>query len=165
MPHSRRRIGASNALDGDRILRLAGMKKTLIVALGLLLALPSAYTLGQNSPRSRHATTRDFAKWEKEIAAYEASDQKYPPLKGGVVFIGLNPAPARWGEGDKNRELNRLIRESAPAMPRVGFVDAYDISLTSDGRPRVELFVKDRLHFSPEGYKLLAARVRPFLAQ
>ena len=50
-------------------------------------------------------------------------------------------------------------------MPRVGFVDAYDISLTPDGKARPELFVKDRLHFSPEGYKLLADRVRPFLAQ
>ena len=34
-----------------------------------------------------------------------------------------------------------------------------------DGRARPELFVKDRLHFSPEGYKMLAERVRPFLAQ
>ena len=50
-------------------------------------------------------------------------------------------------------------------LPRVGFVDAYDISLTPDGRPRRELFVKDRLHFAPEGYELLAERVRPFLAR
>jgi hypothetical protein len=34
-----------------------------------------------------------------------------------------------------------------------------------DGRARPELFVKDRLPFSPEGYKMLAERVRPFLAQ
>lgn len=29
-----------------------------------------------------------FAKWEKEIAAYEAADRKNPPPKGGVVFVG-----------------------------------------------------------------------------
>ena len=45
-------------------------------------------------------------------------------------------------------------------MPRVGFVDTYDMGLTPDGRARPELFVKDRLHFSPEGYKLLS-RTRP----
>jgi lysophospholipase L1-like esterase len=45
----------------------------------------------------------------------------------------------------------------------VAFVDAYDISLTADGRARPELFVRDRLHLSAEGYKLLAERVRPFL--
>ena len=48
-------------------------------------------------------------------------------------------------------------------MPRVGFVDTFDLSLAPDGRARPELFVEDRLHFSPEGYKLLAERVRPFL--
>jgi hypothetical protein len=34
-----------------------------------------------------------------------------------------------------------------------------------DGWARPELFVKNRLHSSPEGYKTLAERVRPFLAQ
>jgi lysophospholipase L1-like esterase len=82
-----------------------------------------------------------------------------------ILYIGVSPAPARWGESDKYRELNRLIREMALEMPRVGFVDAFDVSLTPEGRARPELFVKDRLHFAPEGYKLLAERVRPFLAQ
>ncbi len=84
--------------------------------------------------------------------------------KTEILFIGLNPAPARWSEGDKNRELNRLVRETALNLPRVGYVDAWDISLGPDGQARPELFVADRLHFSAEGYKLLVERVRPFLA-
>ena len=48
-------------------------------------------------------------------------------------------------------------------MPRVSFVDAYDISLTTDGRGRPELFVADKLHFNAHGYKLLAEAVRPYL--
>ncbi len=217
----------------------------------VLLTLP-AY--GQERPISQYAARRDYSRWTKEVADYEAADRQNPPAKGGILFIGsstirlwmtlaadfpdhkvinrgfggteivdcthfadllifphqpkqiflraggndihggrlprevaadfvefvrvvhsrlpeaeilfigLSPAPARWGEADKNRELNRLIREMALDMPRVGFVDAYDISLTSDGHARPELFIKDRLHFAPEGYKLLAERVRPFLA-
>ena len=50
-------------------------------------------------------------------------------------------------------------------MPRVGFVDTFDMVLKPDGSARPELFVKDRLHFSSEGYELLRERVRPFLAQ
>lgn len=225
--------------------------KNLLSAIVLgLLAIPSAH--GQEFPRL-YAEARDYSKWEKEVAAYEASDRQ--PPKGGILFIGsstirlwktlaedfpehkvinrgfggteivdathfadrlifphepkqiflraggndihagripkevaydfaefvrvvharlpnteilyvsVSPAPARWGESDKYRELNRLIREMALDMPRVGFVDAFDLSLTPDGKARPELFVKDRLHFSPEGYKLLAERVRPFLAQ
>jgi lysophospholipase L1-like esterase len=227
----------------------------VIVALGLLTAIPPTNLLGQEKPASQYAAGRDYAKWEKEVAAYEASDRLNPPLKGGVLFIGsstirlwktlaedypdhkvinrgfggteivdsthfagrlifpheprqiflraggndvhagrtpeevaydfaefvrvvhgrlprteilyiaVSPAPARWGETDKYRELNRLIREMALKMPRVGFVDAFDVSLSPDGRAIPVLFVKDRLHFSPEGYKRLAERVRPFLSQ
>ena len=32
--------------------------------------------------------------------------------------------------------------------------------MDADGRPRAELFRKDRLHFNAEGYKILAAAVR-----
>jgi lysophospholipase L1-like esterase len=85
--------------------------------------------------------------------------------KTEILYISVSPAPARWGESDKYRELNRLIREMALDMPRVGFVDTYDMVLGPEGNARPVLFVKDRLHFSPEGYKLLRERVRPFLAQ
>jgi lysophospholipase L1-like esterase len=230
------------------------MKKAIIaatMAMGLLAPLP--YLRGQDAPTSRYGAARNYSRWEKEIAAYEAADRKNPPPKGGILFvgsstvrlwktladdfpgfkvvnrgfggsevvdsthfadrlifpheprqvflraggndlhagrlpkevaadfaefvrvvharlprteilfIGLSPAPARWGEADKTRELNRLIRQMALDMPRVGFVDADAISLGPDGLARPELFVKDRLHFSPEGYRLLADRVRPFL--
>lgn len=82
-----------------------------------------------------------------------------------ILFISVSPAPSRWGEADKNRELNRRIREMALEMPRVGFVDTFDMVLGPDGLARPDLFVKDRLHFSPEGYKLLREQVRPFLAR
>ena len=220
-----------------------------LIALGLM-AVPA---LGQVA-RS-YAEARDYGKWEKEVAAYEAADRRNPPPKGGILFIGsstirlwktlaedypnlkvinrgfggteivdsthfaerlifphepkqiliraggndihggrtprqvaadfaefvrvvharlpkaeilyvsVSPAPSRWGESDKYRELNRLIRESALDMPRVGFVDTFDMVLRSDGGARPELFVEDRLHFAPGGYELLRERVRPFLAR
>jgi lysophospholipase L1-like esterase len=83
--------------------------------------------------------------------------------KTEIVYIFVNPAPARWGENDKYRDLNRRIREMAVRMPRVSCVDAYDISLNSEGQARHELFVADKLHFNAEGYKLLAERVRPYM--
>jgi CubicO group peptidase (beta-lactamase class C family)/lysophospholipase L1-like esterase len=203
--------------------------------------------------RQQGPAPQGFAKWETEIAAYEAADRNNPPPKGGILFIGsstirlwktlaqdfaghdvinrgfggstiadsthfasriifpyepkqiflraggndihagrlpeqvandfadfvrvvhsrlpnveivyiaVNPAPARWGENDKYIALNSKIRELALHMPRVSYVDAYDISLTTDGRARPELFVADKLHFGPMGYKLLAERVRPYL--
>jgi lysophospholipase L1-like esterase len=222
-----------------------------ILALGLLALRPA----DAQEAQCCYAEARDYAKWEKEVAAYEASARQNPPPEGGILFIGsstirlwktlaenysdlkvinrgfggteivdsthfadrlifphepkqiflraggndihagrtprqvaadfaefvrviharlprteilyisVSPAPSRWGESDKYRELNRLIREMALDMPRVGFVDTFDMVLGSDGGARPELFVKDRLHFAPEGYQLLRERVRPFLAQ
>ncbi len=83
--------------------------------------------------------------------------------KAEIVYIPVSPAPARWGESDKYRALNRKIRKLALGMPRVSYVDAYEISLDPDGRARDELFLADKLHFNAEGYKLLADRVRPYL--
>ncbi len=87
--------------------------------------------------------------------------EKLPDSK--IAFIALSPAPARWAEREANRKLNELVKAYVRGRPNLIYVDAYDISLTPDGQARPELFVKDRLHFNAEGYKLLAARVRPFL--
>ncbi len=40
-------------------------------------------------------TAHDFAKWEKEISAYEKSDATNPPPKGSLVFIGSSTF-GRW---------------------------------------------------------------------
>jgi lysophospholipase L1-like esterase len=63
--------------------------------LALTLCLPffssrssNAQTLPATSTAA--ATTRPTgpARWEKEIAAYEAADRANPPAKGGIVFTG-----------------------------------------------------------------------------
>jgi lysophospholipase L1-like esterase len=80
-----------------------------------------------------------------------------------IVFIGLAPAPRRWNEREENRKLNALVEAYAKTTPRLKYVETYDTTVTPDGQAREELFVKDRLHFNAEGYKLLAERVRPVL--
>ncbi|HPD31163.1 MAG TPA: GDSL-type esterase/lipase family protein [Phycisphaerae bacterium] len=40
-------------------------------------------------------TGHDFARWERDIAAYEATDRIHPPPKGGVLFIGSSTI-RRW---------------------------------------------------------------------
>ena len=81
-----------------------------------------------------------------------------------ILYIAVSPAPARWGEKDKNRALNELIQTQTLRMSHVGYVDAYNMTLDADARARKELFVDDLLHFNADGYKLLAACVRPYLS-
>jgi CubicO group peptidase (beta-lactamase class C family)/lysophospholipase L1-like esterase len=80
-----------------------------------------------------------------------------------ILYISTNPIPSRWGENDKCRDLNRRIRELALRLPRVSYVDVFDVSVDGQGRARTELFQSDRLHFNSEGNKLFGDRIRPFL--
>jgi lysophospholipase L1-like esterase len=82
-----------------------------------------------------------------------------------ILFISLAPAISRWNEREANKELNNLVEAYAKTAPHVKYIESYDISLDKNGQPRPELFVADKLHFSPEGYKLLVERVRPYMPQ
>jgi lysophospholipase L1-like esterase len=198
-------------------------------------------------------TNHNFARWEKEIAAYEQMDGTNPPPRGGIVFIGsstirrwttlprdfpeqpvlnrgfggseiadstyfadrlivpyqpkmvflraggndifagkspeqvfadfkefvtkirhalpqteilfisLSPSISRWSQASKEKTLNEMVKAYAQTMPGVKYIETYDLPLGLDGQPRPELFVSDKLHFSPAGYKLLVERIRPWL--
>ncbi|MCE9610978.1 MAG: hypothetical protein K8R23_12360 [Chthoniobacter sp.] len=59
---------------------------TLLLRLAALafLALAPAVRADDKVPAKPH----DYAKWEKEIAAFEQTDAQHPPAKGGIVFVG-----------------------------------------------------------------------------
>jgi len=102
--------------------------------------------------------------WEvaSDFAAFVRTVRSKLP-RAEIVFISLCGVPDRWGEADKNAEVNRMIRQMALNMPFVSYVDAWNISLDNSGQARPELFRDDQLHFNTAGYQLLADRVRPFL--
>jgi lysophospholipase L1-like esterase len=56
----------------------------------LLLAILALFLFLAIIPQSSSVSSaqNDFAKWEKEIAAYEQMDRTNPPPKSGVLFIG-----------------------------------------------------------------------------
>lgn len=80
-----------------------------------------------------------------------------------IVFISLAPSVARWKQADAEKILNGLVAEFVRGKPALRYIETYDMTPGPDGKPRAELFVSDMLHFSAEGYKLLAERVRPAL--
>ena len=59
----------------------------LSLAVSILVLLPTAATSAE--------TNHNFAKWEKDITAFEKADATNPPPKGGVEFIGSSTI-ARW---------------------------------------------------------------------
>jgi hypothetical protein len=223
-----------------------GWGRTTLFCLAILFSASTAFSA---------ETNHSFAKWEKEIAAYERADETNPPPKGALLFIGsstirrwqtlaqdfpghkiinrgfggseivdsthfadrlifpcapravflraggndlwagktpeevfadfkdfvakvrqklpeteivfisLSPSIARWKQADKEKSLNTMVEDYIRGKPRLKYVETYSVPLGPEGQPRPELFVADKLHFSAEGYKLLAERVRPFLSK
>ncbi|KAB2638077.1 MAG: hypothetical protein DVB25_08660 [Verrucomicrobia bacterium] len=82
-----------------------------------------------------------------------------------IIFTSLSPSPARWQQKDREQALNRLVAKFIQGKPHLRYIETFDLPLGPDGQPRPELFLADKLHFNAEGYKLLAARVRPDLTR
>jgi len=80
-----------------------------------------------------------------------------------IVYISLSPSIARWKQADKEKALNTMVEEFARQAPHLKYIETYQMVLGPDGKPRPELFIADKLHFSVEGYNLLKEKVRPFL--
>jgi lysophospholipase L1-like esterase len=81
-----------------------------------------------------------------------------------IVYIGVKPSMARWKLIDTVREANRRMREIAARHEQVIFVDVEQAMLNDQGQPRPELFVKDGLHMTPEGYEIWTRLIAPHLA-
>ena len=78
-----------------------------------------------------------------------------------IIFIALSPSPSRWSQAGREKKLNDLVAGFMKGKQLLGYIETYDLTLGTDGKPRPELFVSDMLHFNADGYKLFADRVRP----
>jgi lysophospholipase L1-like esterase len=99
-----------------------------------------------------------FEDYKKFVATVRG---KFPGIP--VVYIGLSPSIKRWEQVAEGNKLNDLIAAYCRKNQGLTYIDCKTLSLDAAGQPRPELFVADKLHFSAEGYKLLAEKVRPFL--
>jgi lysophospholipase L1-like esterase len=80
-----------------------------------------------------------------------------------IAYLALSPAISRITEREEGDKLNALISAFIKENKNLIFIDTSKVSLGSDGQPVPELFVADKLHFSPAGYKILTDVVRPFM--
>jgi len=80
-----------------------------------------------------------------------------------ITFIAIKPSPARQALIEKARAANERVREATRAHPRLSFVDIFTPMLGTDGQPRPELFMADKLHLNAEGYRLWTQLTRPYL--
>jgi len=80
-----------------------------------------------------------------------------------IFFVSINKAPEKehlWKVVD---EANSRIRDSAKRNKRLGFIDVNPVLFDAAGKPRLELYREDGLHFRPAAYAEFAKIIRPVL--
>jgi lysophospholipase L1-like esterase len=80
-----------------------------------------------------------------------------------IIFVSSTRSPdrvARWSQVD---HYNALVRAYSAATPGHTFIDINPALVDADGRPRLELYKDDKLHFHPPAYVLFAQIIKPVL--
>ena len=81
----------------------------------------------------------------------------------GLAYISSAGNPARWAQVEKVRALNGLIAAYLKEQPNTKFIDVFTRMLGDDGLPKPDIFVADKLHMNPDGYKIWTEVIRPLL--
>jgi len=108
-----------------------------------------------NSGKTPQQVLADFQSLVEKIRA------KLPNTR--IAYMSIGPSPARWLQREMQLQANRLIKDYIDSGKNLDYIELYDAFLNSDGEPRAELFVADRLHHNAEGYKVRTAITLPHL--
>jgi lysophospholipase L1-like esterase len=108
-----------------------------------------------NSNRTPEQVRDDFSAFTKKVF------EKLPKTR--VYFISIKPSLARWTQYERQTKANEMVKAFCAKDERLGYIDVAPSLLGDDGKPRPELYVKDGLHLSPEGYKILTGAVKKAL--
>lgn len=82
-----------------------------------------------------------------------------------VAYVSIKPSPSRERFMPVMDFANWKIRTYLEDKPRTHFIDVYHLMLNDEGLPRPEIFLGDRLHMKPDGYKIWQKAIRPVLTK
>ena len=80
-----------------------------------------------------------------------------------INFISLKPSPSRQNRFAEFEKANRQIRAFLKTEKNAAFIDVYSAMLDANGNPKAEIFLGDRLHMKPEGYRIWQKIMLPYL--
>ncbi len=82
-----------------------------------------------------------------------------------LFVLAIKPSPSRDNIWDKAQEANARLAEWCKSEKNVTFIDVATPMLNESGKPRPELFLRDRLHMTREGYAIWLKAIKPHLAE
>lgn len=113
----------------------------------------------------------DLAGWKEDINVGDIYDLfrvfinklklDYPSAP--VFILSVKPSPSRAKMIPDTKILNRLLKDYAASTNGVEFLDITEVMYNKDGSLKQEIFLKDNLHMTQEGYDLWVKAIKPTL--
>ncbi len=113
---------------------------------------------GDNDVAAGRSEEKTFGSFKELVTR---ARKELPGLR--VVIVPIKPSIARWKLWGEMNKANGMMAKYAEENDGVVYVDIVAPMLGEDGKPRVELFLKDGLHLSDAGYQIWTDLVAPHL--
>jgi len=78
-----------------------------------------------------------------------------------IFYVSINKAPEKQHLWNVVDQANSRVREYTKGDRRLGFIDVNPVLFDAAGKPRLELYREDQLHFHPPAYAEFARIIRP----
>lgn len=85
--------------------------------------------------------------------------------KTQVYYVSINRAPDKMARWDVVDAANKLIQEYCTKNKGLGYIDVNPALFDKDGKPRLELYLPDNLHFKDPAYDEFTALIKPVIAK
>lgn len=80
-----------------------------------------------------------------------------------IAYISIKPSPGRDYARDILIKTNELVRAYISTQENIEYVDVFKPMINKDGSYRTELFISDKIHMTPEGYRIWEEVLEPYL--
>lgn len=85
--------------------------------------------------------------------------------KTRIIYMSLIGSRSRWRLWPQMAKVNALIEEFCKGDDRLWYVDMSRFLQNDQGEPRDELFLPDKLHLNPDGYRVWSSVLSPVLTR
>lgn len=80
-----------------------------------------------------------------------------------IYYMSTKPSPSRLAKWPETQRANELIRQYCEKGKDLTYIDVATPMLDNTKAPRLDIFLKDRLHMNPKGYEIWTKAVKPVL--
>ena len=80
-----------------------------------------------------------------------------------VFYVSINRAPQKMSKWDVVDSANALAKRYCNSTKKRGFIDVNPILFDKEGKPRIDLYRDDKLHFKDPAYEEITKIIKPVL--